>query len=114
MQMSRTGSPRFGTLWPICCLIGLAFSSPLAHALTPADAAEDAPPPEPTVLAAAPAITSLADEITVFGSHIASDPERIPGAVTILGPDVIDHSHPTNLGELLRKAPGILVRDEEG
>lgn len=56
----------------------------------------------------------LTDAITVFGSHIAAAPERIPGAVTVLGRDVIDSTNPMTLTEVLRKAPGISVRDEEG
>jgi Fe(3+) dicitrate transport protein len=56
----------------------------------------------------------IVDELAVFGTRIATAPERIPGAVTVLDRELIDASHPTNLGELLRKAPGVSVRDEEG
>lgn len=60
------------------------------------------------------AIPVMEDEITVIGSRIAAAPETIPGSVTVLGRDTIDATNPTNLTELLRKVPGINVRDEEG
>jgi Fe(3+) dicitrate transport protein len=56
----------------------------------------------------------VTDEITVLGSRIATTPERIPGAVTVLEREAIVDANPTNLTEVLRKAPGINVRDEEG
>jgi Fe(3+) dicitrate transport protein len=56
----------------------------------------------------------IVDEIAVFGTRIATAPEKIPGAVTVLSRELIEASRPTHLGELLRKAPGVMVRDEEG
>jgi len=56
----------------------------------------------------------VTDEITVLGSRIATTPERIPGAVSVLGREAMVDPSPTNLTEVLRKAPGINVRDEEG
>ena len=56
----------------------------------------------------------VTDEITVLGSRIAATPDRIPGAVAVLGREAMVDPNPTNVTEVLRKAPGIHVRDEEG
>jgi Fe(3+) dicitrate transport protein len=61
-----------------------------------------------------PPLPAVSDEITVFATRIASAPEKIPGAVTVLGEDLMASSRPANVGELLRKVPGVVVRDEEG
>jgi Fe(3+) dicitrate transport protein len=54
------------------------------------------------------------DEITVFGTRIAAVPEQIPGAVTILDRQTLESARPMTTTEVLRKAPGVTVRDEEG
>ena len=56
----------------------------------------------------------VADAITVYGSRIASTPETIPGAVSVIGRDTIDTSRANHISEVLRKVPGVNVRDEEG
>lgn len=73
------------------------------------------------VTAAEPVVVDLqlpaeayATEITIVGERIAAAPERIPGAVTVLDRQSLDTARSFSTSEVLRKAPGITVRDEEG
>jgi Fe(3+) dicitrate transport protein len=59
----------------------------------------------------------FSEEITVIGTRVAGGPEtlrRIPGAVDVLGPEVLASSRVFTVSEALRKASGVNVRDEEG
>ena len=50
--------------------------------------------------------------VSVVGT--ATPLERIPGSVTILGPDQLRQSRVFSANEALRKVAGVVVRDEEG
>jgi Fe(3+) dicitrate transport protein len=50
--------------------------------------------------------------VSVVGT--ATPLERIPGSVTILGPDQLRQSRVFTANEALRKVAGVMVRDEEG
>lgn len=59
----------------------------------------------------------VAQEVAVTAPQIVSGPEmarRIPGTVDVLDATTLADSHVANVGEALRKVPGINVRDEEG
>ncbi len=50
--------------------------------------------------------------VSVVGS--ATPLDRIPGSLTILGPDQLRNSRVVSTNEALRKVAGVVVRDEEG
>jgi Fe(3+) dicitrate transport protein len=56
----------------------------------------------------------FSDEITVVGTRIASEPSHIPGATTLLDRETLESSRSFSTSEVLRKAAGVTVRDEEG
>lgn len=51
--------------------------------------------------------------IEIMGTHPAVF-MKIPGSAEIVGRSTITRSHPVGFNEILRKVPGIVVRDEEG
>lgn len=60
---------------------------------------------------------SLAEEVVVNYTRIAGTPEvaeRIPGSVEVLDKQLIETSRAFTTSEVLRKAAGVNVRDEEG
>lgn len=60
---------------------------------------------------------SFAEEVTVMGAAIVGAEEiaeRIPGSVSLIDETTLASSHVRDFSEALRKAPGVLVRDEEG
>jgi Fe(3+) dicitrate transport protein len=59
----------------------------------------------------------FSEEITVIATRVAGGVEtlqRIPGSVEVIGPDQLAASRVFTACELLRKASGVNVRDEEG
>lgn len=53
-------------------------------------------------------------DLTVTASHIAAEPQAIPGSVEILDKRDLESDRVFNVSEALRKAAGVNVRDEEG
>lgn len=79
---------------------------------TPASA-PDATPPEPA--APPPAITPGPEpvEVRVIGSK-ADSLQRVPGSGTLVTRQEIERADPADVGEMLRRVPGIQVREENG
>jgi Fe(3+) dicitrate transport protein len=100
MRMILTFSARGGFLVGVLGLVpSLGWSQPL-------------PPPAP-----APAPTPPDDEpvseATVVGSS-ARAMARIPGATTVVSEREMQRMQPMSANEVLRRVPGVYVRDEEG
>jgi Fe(3+) dicitrate transport protein len=60
---------------------------------------------------------SFAEEVTVVARQIAASPEelrRIPGSIEVLDAGTLETARVANTHEALRKAAGVMVRDEEG
>lgn len=68
----------------------------------------DAPPPAPAQ-AAAP--DERIPEVRVVGSH-ADALQRIPGSGTVIGTKDIERAQPVDTAEMLRRVPGVQVRQE--
>lgn len=59
----------------------------------------------------------LSESISVVATHVAGSTESarwIPGSVDVIDTHTLESSRPFTFGEVLRKAPGIHVKDEEG
>lgn len=59
----------------------------------------------------------FAEQVTVLGTRVAGGPEtlrRIPGSCDVLGPEALEGAHVLSTTEALRKATGVVARDEEG
>ena len=60
---------------------------------------------------------TLTENVTVASSEIAGtveEQQRIPGSVEIITRQALELARPFTFNEVLRKAPGVYVRDEEG
>jgi len=66
------------------------------------DVLDEEAPPEPAPL-----------EVRVTGTR-ADELQKIPGSVTLITAPEIRKARPANVGEMLRRVPGVLVRQEEG
>jgi Fe(3+) dicitrate transport protein len=62
-------------------------------------------------------VKPVAEQVVVSASHLFDVPERvnqIPGSVDIIDKETIENSRPLNFTEVLRKVPGVYVREDEG
>jgi len=60
---------------------------------------------------------TFAEEITVVAARLAGSPEavqRVPGSIHVLDRETLESSRVCSTAEALRKAPGLMMRDEEG
>ena len=97
----------------LLALATLGLATPLSADDPPASDAAAASTPAPETLP--PPLTSeLSETITVFGSRITPAPEKVPGAVTVIERATLESSRALTTTEVLRKVPGVTVRDEEG
>ncbi len=85
-------------------LFGFALASPAAAQTPPAPA--DASPPEP------PKKNDVV-EVRVIGDK-ADSLQKIPGSGTIITKQQIERADPSGVGEMLRRVPGVQVREETG
>jgi Fe(3+) dicitrate transport protein len=59
----------------------------------------------------------LSETISVVATHVAGSTESarwLPGSVDVLDASTLESSRPFTFGEVLRKVPGVHVKDEEG
>ena len=80
------------------------------------DTEEDDLPPEPfedDLVAVPPELEPAPDsiEVTVIGDK-ADAMQKVPGSGTFVGPEEIDRADPQDAAELLRRVPGVSVRQD--
>jgi Fe(3+) dicitrate transport protein len=83
----------------------------LAQTPDPAPAADPTPTPTPTP--DPPPAKSEPPEVRVIGDK-ADSLQRIPGSGTVIGKKDIERAQPTEVAEMLRRVPGLVVRQEYG
>jgi Fe(3+) dicitrate transport protein len=102
----------------------LAFSLILAASSPAAAQAPQAPPDPPAPSPAAPADPSAAPadppppeqdplEVRVIGER-ADDLQKVPGSGTLVTAKEITRTQPADAAEILRRVPGVTVRQDEG
>jgi Fe(3+) dicitrate transport protein len=80
-------------------------------AVAPADATTAPLEPAPNEGVAAPAPPERDIEVRVVGNR-ADSLQRVPGSGTVIGKKDLERAQPTNSAEMLRRVPGVQVREE--